>query len=599
MEITLSKYSNFLVGWKDAVIKINNDEMTYKYVANPDKGKTIHYSSILYGLISIENDTEEISFVVAKKNKELIYLHYNKNNDYDKFHLFCNYFNYLKYTFRLNEESFKFLNKERYKLNSKELYLSMNLYVNSKYFVEIYSNTKSNRLMATSISDAIDKRVTVANMEKTYHSKEDENVFLVEDIKKDIKQIFYNEDIEKRVAYYLMRKDNNKDYKLENIDKIREYYLALIRILIEIRRTVNEKVLTYNVKDEKILTKEENCSLFLNKMDIYSRLLFAKGESVDFAELLKQNQSLSKEYKELRKTNKNSKIKLKEFIDKNPYQLFFCYKCGNLLFKTDNTPSTCNFDPKCESNSFFYCKLCAINYCTYCIYYPRKLQCIRGHLLKTNISSEKESICSLCENTIPVNQCNYTCNECDSNLRLCAFCYDDYKNNSPSLYKCSCGRELYWKRGVVCKCRKCLRYSKCFWFCFFCNNYYCAKCYTTNRNFCGLMHRMDEVNLNLIEDSKLSNRNSTMNGGVSSIGGLFSKKAAPVYQSGEKGKFANKQLNDIIHGYQLLHKTNCDVCRREFCFKFYICYRCMYIKCVNCMNNTVTFKSSVAKKVFI
>ena len=74
MEITLSKYSNFLVGWKDAVIKINNDEMTYKYVANPDKGKTIHYSSILYGLISIENDTEEISFVVAKKNKELIYL---------------------------------------------------------------------------------------------------------------------------------------------------------------------------------------------------------------------------------------------------------------------------------------------------------------------------------------------------------------------------------------------------------------------------------------------------------------------------------------------------------------------------------------------
>ena len=105
-----------------------------------------------------------------------------------------------------------------------------------------------------------------------------------------------------------MRKDNYKDYKLENIDKIREYYLALIRILIEIRRTVNEKVLTYNVKDEKILTKEENCSLFLNKMDIYSRLLFAKGESVDFAELLKQNQSLSKEYKELRKTNKNSKI---------------------------------------------------------------------------------------------------------------------------------------------------------------------------------------------------------------------------------------------------------------------------------------------------
>ena len=61
MEITLSKYSNFLVGWKDAVIKINNDEMTYKYVANPDKGKTIHYSSILYGLISIENDTISVT----------------------------------------------------------------------------------------------------------------------------------------------------------------------------------------------------------------------------------------------------------------------------------------------------------------------------------------------------------------------------------------------------------------------------------------------------------------------------------------------------------------------------------------------------------
>lgn len=603
MEITLSKYSNFILGWKEALFKLSNDEMSYTYTSNPLKSTNINYNSICYSIFSIDNENEEISLIIPKKNKEFIYLHFNKNEDYEKLNLFGNYLNFLKYAFRINEESFNFLKHEKFKLNTKELFLTMNLYVSNKYFCEIYANTKSNKLLANSVVDAIEKRTIVANIQELYHSKDNKDLYLVEDLKKDLNNIFLNEENDKKLAEFMKDKDKKQKnpYNLENIDKVREYYLALIRILIEVRRTVSERMITTSLKENVIeQDKENNESLSLNKMDIYSRLLFVKGEDLTYAELLKKNNSLTKKMKEIKKENKDKKSLLKTYVEKTNYQLNFCYKCGNILFLTELVAPTCKFDLKCTPNSYFFCKVCKIHYCTYCSYYPKNLQCTQNHQLTATISSIEPSICSLCNNTIPVDQTSYECGKCNdiNELILCSFCYDEYSKNNPPINKCSCGKELCWKRGVITKCNKCLKISTCFWFCFFCKIYFCSKCYSTNKNYCGLMHKMEEINLNLVEDSKLLNRISSMNNNSLNYKEIFSKKGS-IYQSQEKGKYVNNQLNDIIHGFQMLNKSNCDVCKRNFCFKYYICYRCLYIKCLNCMNNTVTFKNHVAKKVYI
>ena len=51
--------------------------------------------------------------------------------------------------------------------------------------------------------------------------------------------------------------ENNK-YHLENIDKLRQYYLSLIRLLIEFRRTIFERLITSNYKIYTISNITEN-----------------------------------------------------------------------------------------------------------------------------------------------------------------------------------------------------------------------------------------------------------------------------------------------------------------------------------------------------
>ena len=41
--------------------------------------------------------------------------------------------------------------------------------------------------------------------------------------------------------------ENNK-YHLENIDKLRQYNIILVRLLIEFRRTIFERIITSNYK---------------------------------------------------------------------------------------------------------------------------------------------------------------------------------------------------------------------------------------------------------------------------------------------------------------------------------------------------------------
>ena len=234
--------------------------------------------------------------------------------------------------------------------------------------------------------------------------------------------------------------------------------------------------------------------------------------------LSEQNQELKNIYKAAQNANKELRGRLKEFVEQNNLTLYYCVRCGHILTKTEKTSSNCYFDSDCRSNSFFYCKMCNINYCTYCILYPKKMKCSHGHLLKPYINKDTRNSCDVCGNNIMQMQCYYYCNDCFAPT-VCAFCYEDIKNNEIIPGKCICGKDLQWKRGVVHQCRKCQKKKKCFWFCLFCKYYYCTKCFGTIKNRCGMMHKMTEINLNLVK----INLNKEY--------------------SNEKGKYVNRKVN--------------------------------------------------------
>ena len=218
--------------------------------------------------------------------------------------------------------------------------------------------------------------------------------------------------------------------------------------------------------------------------------------------------------------------------------------------------SNCYYDSNCTKISYFYCKLCQIHFCNYCIFYPRNLKCLKGHFLQPKLVEKNDLICSICDNQNLKCECYYICNECND-INICAYCYDKIKQNISIEYKCDkCNNFLIWRKGLIKKCNKCNLISKCFLFCFFCKDYFCLKCYKNNTNKCGLNHDLIEMNLNHFDNNK-------------------------TYSF---GNLKNNNLYDIIYGYKMLNRSNCDICNRKFCFKYYICIRCLFIKCQGCYN---------------
>ena len=129
-------------------------------------------------------------------------------------------------------------------------------------------------------------------------------------------------------------------------------------------------------------------------------------------------------------------------------------------------------------------------------------------------------------------------NEMKDNISLCFKCWDCFvcircKEETEKImmvnykYKCKCGQNLFWKRGIYTKCNK------------------CNVCFKTYSNKCGLMHELNEV---CLEDNININKLKV------------------------KDLFNNK----------ILIKFNCDVCRNKFFSRFFYCSRCNFLKCYKC-----------------
>ena len=557
MEIDLEKYSNFIIGWKDTHFTISKDYLSYYSYINENTVHKYHLSDLYYAYFCL--DKNELIIKIPKRNgdNEISLKRIEEINEI-QFRFFHSYFNYCKLSLKVNEDCYNFLQIEKYSLNSKEMYLNMNLYVTEKFYREILVNINKNKTSANSYLIIMQKKYFLGEkntyLDIIYQNLTEINEKMFNNTKLNELPLIDNSEINNINKLKIDISENNK-YHLENIDKLRQYNITLVRLLIEFRRTIFERIITSNYKIYNISNISDN-NIKFNKLDIVSRFLFIKEGDLDLNKLQNKNEELQSIKQDLLKSNENLLIHLQNYLKKNNYELYFCFKCGNILTKTELKRSNCYYDLNCTKISYFYCKLCQIHFCNYCIFYPRNLKCLKGHFLKQKFIEKNNLICSICDNEKLNCECYYICNECND-INICAYCYDKIKQNISIEYKCDkCNNFLIWRKGLIKNCNKCNFISKCFLFCFFCKDYYCLNCYTINNNKCGLNHNLMEINLNHLDDNK-----------IYSIGNLI-----------------NNNLYDIIHGYKMLNRSNCDICHRKFCFKYYICIRCLFIKCQGCYN---------------
>ena len=261
----------------------------------------------------------------------------------------------------------------------------------------------------------------------------------------------------------------------------------------------------------------------------------------------KKLEILKERYTDISNECLNLKKSLREIIyDRNIFP-FFCFKCGNLMKRKSNTtPSTCKIDNKCTNQSSFYCYKCKIDFCTYCIKEVKDGKCGNGHLMfKFGNISDKS--CVNCLSNIH-NEC-YMCNLCE--VAICINCYENINSIPFKCEKCKC--HLLWTRSTLNFCEKCNDFSQNFWDCFFCENSYCAKCYSPIKNYCGAAHLLEEIDLN-----NLSTAEYTKN---------FSKPNSDLYCQ-----------------YHIMNYS-CSYCSKTTIPKFSYCKRCHFNKCESCSSS--------------
>ena len=565
MEMVLNSNEGIITSSEEIKLKIGIDDIMYYPIdyESIEDIKRIHFIELNHGFIFVNNENDDIKLIIPNKNEDKDDIVFNKNNfvTIEKLKLFICYYNYFKASYFYNIKCNQILNKAQKSINSKELYLNMNLYVTKKYFKEIAKKMNSYKPLFSSVLSVIEKRgKDNENIRKLFLLKNEINYGYL-NVVKELKNLFEN--IYDKLIDEVDKKDKNislnnnsdnifigNECQLENIDKLRQYYLNLIKILIELKRSYYERIVSNKYDIHDILNVERN--KLENKLDICTRFYYIKFKNLKFSEFISMNKPYIIENQNLKKENGKLISQLKLYIEKNNIQIYICFRCGNLLFKLPKKEvSTCNYDNNCFNISFFFCKLCKIYFCSYCIHYPRDLKCIKSHDLKKikkneliNFKKEKY-MCELCgKNEFKTNI--LFCSECN-NTFICKICKEEAEKSMLVKYKCKCGNFLFWRRGLRTICNKCNLIKSCFWICYFCKKMFCVNCFKTFKNKCGLMHELNEI---CLDDEQIINDNKIK----------------------VKDIFINK----------ILIRFNCNVCKNKFFSRFFYCPRCNFIKCYKC-----------------
>ena len=297
---------------------------------------------------------------------------------------------------------------------------------------------------------------------------------------------------------------------LNELEYFKRVYINLIKLFSQIKFCFILK--KYKLYDKKYLLEKQKVNKTAKNINSKEDLSLNNASNEDTNEIKEENNinqnkdnieiriSKKKEQNDAYKSrilsalNSNTKMKdnLKNMILTQNKKLFFCLVCNTLLEKTLLDKATCNYDSKCTSRSFFFCKKCKIHFCTKCVIYQRGLKCFQNHkYFPKPVNASEESKCFLCNNTkaFPYYECKY-CKE-----QICSECSEGVNVRQNSCQNCN--NELCWKKCLFTECDKCHKQSECFYFCICCDNSICLNCSSNPKGKCGALHDLEKIEFDL------------------------------------------------------------------------------------------------------
>ena len=522
MEFNVLKFGGGLVKqFNSSIFVIEEDEFYYKKKKNDEDFKRYHISYLNEVYIQKQiKEKQEYVLIIDLNNNNI------ENNKKEK--------TIIKLAEK--EESSGTLSQIKKILNVKRLQYDINLFLfnykermmnlleNKNIINKFEEETKNN---ADKIKKALkSSEYLVKNIEKI-------NILFNEKLNNFVKLLNQNDfnanlidgDTINKIKILLTNnfgedigKKNNKNYN--DLDKFKNIYLSLIKLFSQIKfcfilkkfKNYDKKYLLEKQKANKSIKNNNNDENFLENQE--NNINEIKDEDAENNNNINENKnsdnieariSKKKEQNEAYKSrimaalNSNTKMKdnLKNMILTQNKKLFFCLVCNTILEKTLLDKANCNFDSKCTSRSFFFCKKCKIHFCTKCIIYQRGMKCFKNHKYFPKPVNPNEDIkCFLCNKPkmFPYYECKY-CKE-----QICSECSDGVtvKQNSCQ----SCSNELIWKKCLYTECDRCHQPVDCFYFCICCDYSICMNCSNLPKNKCGALHDLEKIEFDLDNQEK-------------------------------------------------------------------------------------------------
>ena len=143
MEMIFNSEEGIITSSEEIKFRIGKDDIMYYPIdfESNEEIKRIPFTELLHGYIYINNDKNKIQFIIPNINYDVDDIMLNKNNlvEMKDLRLFVCYYNFYKYCYYYHIHCYFLLYKAQNDINSKELYLNMDLYITNKYFNDIYS----------------------------------------------------------------------------------------------------------------------------------------------------------------------------------------------------------------------------------------------------------------------------------------------------------------------------------------------------------------------------------------------------------------------------------------------------------------------------
>lgn len=517
MEFNILKQSGGLVKqFNPTIFFIDEDEFYYKKKKNDENYKRFHISYLkeVYIQKQIKEKPDYILIMdlfenIQNNKKETLIKLAEKDGFSETLSQIKKILNVKRLQYDLNIFLYKYKEKMEFLLNNNPIITKFE--DESKTNIDKIKNAlKKNEYMTKNI-DAINSLFNekLNNFVKLLNQN-DINANLMEEETINKIKILLSNNFDFQDA-----KKSNKNF--DELEKFKNIYLNLIKLFSQIKFCFILK--KFKFCDKKYLLEFQKANK-ISKSNISKEELSLNDEK-DGNEIIEENDanqnkdnienriSKKKEQNEAYKSrilsalNSNTKMKdnLKNMILTQNKKLFFCLVCNTLLEKTLLDKATCNFDSKCTSRSFFFCKKCKIHFCTKCIIYQRGLKCFQNHkYFPKPINANEDTKCFLCNKSkvFPYYECKY-CKE-----QICSECSDGVNIRQNSCQNCN--NELNWKKCLFTECDKCHKLSECFYFCICCDNSICLNCSNNPKGKCGALHDLEKIEFNLDEPDKYKKR---------------------------------------------------------------------------------------------